>query len=111
MSIFIILETALVQEPGNRSSLLEALRTIGRCDADNSGKNGDEYKWEEACFHETNLDYLIGTVANIEDDEECVSAFFEEWMKHDGYYYKEPTVKLVKNEDGNVLVISFAAYD
>lgn len=92
---------------GDRDSLLDALRNIGNTDSDLNGENGKEYRWEEAEDYETNLDFLIARVEDIEDDEECVTEFFDYWMREDGNYYIDYELGFVKDED-DVIGIAFA---
>lgn len=93
---------------GNRESLLNALRGLSEFDNDFNGENGDDYLWEEANGFESNMEYLVNEVKNIEDDEECVNTFFEEWLNHDKYY-DEWNVSVITDEKKKVKAISLAA--
>ena len=95
---------------GDRKDLLETLRNIADFDMDFNGENGEDYTWEEALENgfESNLEYVINIVEDIENDEECVRAFFEEWMENDGYY-TEYEVDCLTDAKGRVIAIGFAA--
>lgn len=124
--------TDLVQvKPNDREDLLAALVNISCFDCDFNGDNGLEYLWEEVwnangyqnyndyqwwldnakipeLKYESNLDYLVDKVANIEDDIECVRTYIREWMNHDNYYVTYRIDYLVDNF-GNVTTISWSA--
>lgn len=107
MSLF----SNLVQvEKGNRDSLLEALATMSDFDCDFNGENGVEYAWEETLENgfESNLEYLLNEVKDIQDDSEAVQVFFETWMKMDEDYYNEYNLDTITDDEGNVLAISIA---
>jgi hypothetical protein len=96
-------------EAGNRQSLLDTLAGMSEFDCDFSGDNGNEYAWDvtlEKGF-ESNLEYLLNEVKDIEDDGECIDTFFEEWMGKDSYYAKYE-VNYLTDEKGRVVVIGFA---
>lgn len=95
-------------EAGNRESLLDALRSLSDFDYDFNGENGLDYLWEDASGFESNMDYLINEVKDIEDDEECVNTFFEEWLGNDRYY-DEWNVSVITDEKKRVKAISLAA--
>ena len=94
---------------GDRTNLLYTLRNIANFDMDFNGENGEDYTWEEALENgfESNLEYVIDGVKDIENDEECVRTFFEEWMENDGYY-AEYEVNCLTDTKGRVIVIGFA---
>lgn len=108
MSLYLKLETV---KAGNRESLLNALRNMSDFDCDFNGENGEDYTWKEAIENgfNSNLEYLINDVKDIEDDELCVGTFFHEWMDRDRNYYDEYEVQCISNSKGNVTAISFAA--
>ena len=95
---------------GNRADLLNTLRNMADFDMDFNGDNGEDYTWEEALEKgfESNLEYVIDEVKDIENDEECVKTFFEEWMENDGYY-AEYEVNCLTDTKGRVTAISFAS--
>lgn len=97
-------------EKGNRQSLLDALATISDFDADFIGDNGKEYNWDETdeAGFESNLDFLLNEIKDIEDDNEAIQTFIEEWMGNDSNYYDEYSYDTINDDDGNVLVISLA---
>ena len=95
-------------EVNNRESLLNALKSLSDFDCDFNGENGNDYLWEDAEGYESNMDYLINEVKDIEDDEECVNTFFDEWLSHDRYY-DEWNVSVITDEKKRVKAISFAA--
>lgn len=105
MNLYTGLENVKV---GNRESLLDALRRLSDFDRDFNGENGDDYLWEEANGFESNMDYLINKVREINDDEDCINNFFEEWMDNDSYYEKW-NVSVLKDTKKRVKVISFSA--
>lgn len=105
------LYTSLVEiEKGSRKSLLESLEDLCSFDLDFNGDNGTDYAWEETleAGFESNLDYVIDTVKNIEDDVECVVKFVSMWMDGDSYYH-EHELNYLADDDGNVYVISLSA--
>ena len=95
---------------GDREDLLETLRCISKFDMDFSGENGTDYTWEKALENgfESDLEYLINEVKDIEDDRECVSTFIKEWIDNDSYY-AECEVNCLTDEKGRVITIGFAA--
>jgi len=95
---------------GDRENLLCVLRNIADFDMDFNGDNGEDYTWEEALENgfESNLEYVLNIIEDIENDEECVKAFFEEWMENDGYY-TEYEVNCLTDTKGRVTAIGFAA--
>ena len=97
-------------EAGDRKDLLNTLRNIADFDMDFNGDNGEDYTWEEALENgfESNLEYVLNIVEDIENDEECVKAFFEEWMENDGYY-AEYDVNCLTDSKGRVTAISYAS--
>ena len=98
-------------EAKNREDLLNKLRELSDFDCDFCGFNGEEYNWEETTVgeFESNLEYAIDKVSSIENDAECVKAFFDGWMWHDSYY-SDYSVKCLTDDDGNVTEIALA-YD
>jgi hypothetical protein len=97
-------------EVDNRESLLNALRSLSEYDNDFNGENGIDYLWEEANGFESNMEYLVNEVKDIEDDEECVNTFFEEWLNHDKYY-DEWNISVIADEKKRVKAISLAALE
>ena len=76
---------------------------------DFNGENGEDYTWEEALEKGfvSNLEYVIDKVKSIENDEECVNTFFNEWMENDSYY-AEYKVHCLTDFQNRVTAISFA---
>lgn len=97
-------------EKGNRESLLEALAVMSDFDCDFNGENGVEYAWEETLENgfESNLEYLLNEVKDVQDDNEAVQVFVETWMKMDEDYYNEYSFDTITDDDGNVLAVSIA---
>lgn len=93
----------------NRESLISALKNISEFDNDFTSKNGKDFLWKEAKKYNSNMEYLINEVKNIEDDKECIETFFNRWMEHDGDYYIKYQLSLILNEKKQVKVISFCA--
>lgn len=96
-------------EPNNRESLLNALRSLSEIDCDFSGDNGFEYNWDitnEEGF-DSNVDYVINEVKDIDDDLECINKFLAEWMGDD-YYYQQYEMKCLTDDNGNIIAISLA---
>ena len=58
--------------------------------------------------YESNLDYLLDQVKDIEDDRECVETFIETWMDNDRNYYDEHEVNYLTDTKNRVTAISFA---
>ena len=128
MSLFAKLESV---KAGNRNSLLSALTSISNFDCDFNGENGIDYLWDEVweangfksqedfesqeeaeLKYESNLDWLLDEVKEIEDDADCIETFFETWMEHDRNYYDEYEVNYIRNirnKNGKVVAVSFAA--
>ena len=107
---------AQVEDPGNRYSLIEALRTLSDNDSDFNGENGLEYMrsevWEANGYsnfdefantskdaarkklpepelrYESNQDYYLAKADEADDvsDKDVVNRFISEWMDHDSYY-------------------------
>lgn len=118
-------------EPDNRESLLAALCNISSCDCDFNGENGLEYLrdevWEANGYknyddfadkhpdveedvilkYESNMDYLLDKVRDVENDEDCIHEFVDGWMGNDGYY-DEYEVDWLKNDDGKIIVLTIA---
>lgn len=132
MSRYMELRSHLVRvEPGNRESLLEALANISDCDCDFNGENGLEYLrdevWEANGYkdyddfadkhpgveeevelkYESNMEYLIDKVRDIENDEDYIRAYIEGWIGNDGYY-GEYDLNWLKNDDGKIIALSIA---
>ena len=95
---------------GDRENLLSVLRGFGACDCDFNGENGEGYNWPETTQggFESNLDYLINMVSEIEDDAECVDTFFDEWMSRDKNFYEDYVVDYLKDSDDRITAICFA---
>ncbi len=93
---------------GDKESLLNALQSLGECDCDFCGENGEDYLWDIAKDkYDSNSDYLRDKVADIEDDEECINAFIDGWMGNDRYYI-DYSVNTIKNAMNEVTAISLA---
>ena len=126
MSLFAKLENV---KAGNRNSLLSALTSLSDFDCDFNGENGIDYLWDEVweangfesqedfeskdekaeLKYESNLDWLLDEVKEIEDDADCIETFFETWMEHDRNYYDEYEANYIRNKNGKVVAVSFAA--
>lgn len=124
MSLYTGLEKV---KAGNREDLLSALANFSDFDLDFNGENGLDYLWDEVwevngfenideyenqvnaeLKYESNLEWLLDKVKDIEDDGECIETFFETWMEHDRNYYDEPEVNYIRNKKGKVIAVSFA---
>ena len=128
MSLFAKLENV---KAGNRNSLLSALTSLSDFDCDFNGENGIDYLWDEVweangfesqedfeskdekaeLKYESNLDWLLDEVKEIEDDADCIEIFFGTWMEHDRNYYDEYEVNYIRNKNKKVVAVSFAATD
>lgn len=128
MSLFAKLENV---KAGNRNSLLSALTSLSDFDCDFNGENGIDYLWDEVweangfesqedfeskdekaeLKYESNLNWLLDEVKEIEDDADCIETFFGTWMEHDRNYYDEYEVNYIRNKNGKVVAVSFAATD
>lgn len=126
MGLFVKLESV---KAGNRNSLLSALTSLSDFDCDFNGENGIDYLWDEVweangfenqedfesqdeeteLKYESNLDWLLDEVKEIEDDADCVETFFRTWMEHDKNYYDEYETNYIRNKNGKVVAVSFAA--
>ena len=93
---------------GNRESLLNALKDLSSFDCDFNGESGDEFLWVGAEGYDSNMDYLIDKVRNIEDDEECINTFFNTWLSADCYYAKWD-VSVITDTKKRAKVVSFPA--
>ena len=105
MSLYLSLKEI---KPGNRESLLNALRELSYFDCDFNGDNGLDYLWEEAKGFTSNMEYLINEVKDIKDDEECVSRFIEMWMERDSSYYKSYELNVITTKQNQIKTIAFA---
>ena len=124
MSLYTGLEKV---KAGNREDLLSALANFSDFDLDFNGENGLDYLWDEVwevngfenideyenqvnaeLKYESNLEWLLDKVKDIEDDGECIETFFETWMEHDRNYYDETEVNYIRNKKGKVIAVSFA---
>ena len=94
----------------DRESLMTALASIGDFDCDFNGENGIDYAWEETIEKgfESNLEYLLDKVKDIESDVECVKEFFDTWMEADRNYYQDYKLDYLTDENGKIFVISFS---
>ena len=126
MGLFVKLESV---KAGNRNSLLSALTSLSDVDCDFNGENGIDYLWDEVweangfdsqedfesqdeeteLKYESNLDWLLDEVKEIEDDADCIETFFRTWMEHDRNYYDEYETNYIRNKNGKVVAVSFAA--
>lgn len=105
------LYTNLVEvEKGNRKDLLKALESLCDFDLDFNGTNGVEYAWKETLEtgFDSNLEYTLDVVKDIENDIECVEKFVSMWMGGDNYYY-EHEVNYLVDDNGKIYVISLSA--
>ena len=103
MSRDITLATAIA----NKGEIEDALLKLSEFDADFSGDNGDEYLWDiarEKGF-ETNAEYLISTLKDVESPERKAEEFFKGWIEDDGYYQD---YQYAVNEVGDKVVVSLA---
>ena len=124
MSLYTGLEKV---KAGNREDLLSALANLSDFDCDFNGQNGLDYLWDEVwkangfediddyknqvnaeLKYESNLDWLLDEVKDIEDDGECIESFFETWIDNDRNYYDEPQVNYIRDSKKRVIAISFA---
>ena len=89
-------------EKGNKESLLKALEQLSDFDLDFNGANGIEYAWNETieAGFESNMEYLIDKVKDIENDIECVITFVDEWMESDKDYYYDYELQYLADNDG-----------
>lgn len=104
--------TNLVQvNKGDREDLLRALSDISDFDCDFNGDNGIEYAWEETIENgfQSNLEYLLDKVKDIESDIECVNKFINTWMENDSNYYHDYDVSYLADENRKIFAISFSA--
>ena len=95
-------------EKGNREDLLTALASLSDFDCDFNGENGIEYAWEETVANgfESNLEYLLDKVKDIENDIECVETFVDYWMENDKNYYQDYVLEYLIED--NIFVISLS---
>lgn len=95
---------------GDREDLLTALASLSDFDCDFIGENGIEYAWEETleAGFESNLDYLLDAVKDIENDVECVNEFIDTWMQNDRNYYHDYEVNCLTDENGKVYAIALS---
>ena len=104
------LDLVLVKvEANNRESLLNALRTLAENDCDFNGDNGIDYNWDitnEKGF-DSNLDYVIDCVKDIDDDLECINEFIDCWLAGDGYYL-DYEMDYLTDDNENIIAISLA---
>lgn len=104
------LSSTLVKVEGNnREDLLNALRCLSEIDCDFSGENGEEYNWDitnEKGF-ESNVDYVIDRVKDIDNDLKCIKKFLSEWLDND-CYYDDYEMNYLTDDNGNIIAISLA---
>lgn len=91
----------------NKKEVAEYLMDLAECDCDFNGENGLEYLWEEAEGFESNVEYCLAVVTNIEEvtPKEMIEKFISLWMDRDSYYY-EYDLGIV--EEGDKLFVSLA---
>ena len=126
MSLFVKLENV---KAGNRNSLLSALTSLSDFDCDFNGENGMDYLWDEVweangfesqedfesqdeeteLKYESNLDWLLDEVKEIEDDADCIETFFRTRMEQERNYYDEYETNYIRNKNGKVVAVSFVA--
>lgn len=100
----------LTVEAGNRESLLETLKSLSDFDCDFNGDNGTDYAWEETleAGFESNLEYMLNEVKDIENDVDCVELFVNAWMETDMDYYSAYQLDYLTDSNGNIIVINLA---
>ena len=90
-----------------KANVLEALSTFGIEDNDFNGENGAEYLWEVAEGFESNREYLLDTIAKIDDISKMIYTYFDEWLGYDGYY-DSYEYNIVRNEAEEIVAIALA---
>lgn len=84
----------------NKIDVAEYLMELAMCDNDFNGENGEEYLWEEAEGFESNAEYCLAVVTNIEEitPKEMIEKFISLWMERDSYY-SEYDLGIVAEDD------------
>lgn len=84
----------------NKKEAAEYLMDLADYDCDFNGENGLEYLWEEAEGFESNAEYCLAVVTNIEDitPKEMIEKFIAMWMDKDSYYY-EYDLGIIEEDD------------
>lgn len=135
MSIEYSLNTKLLKVTrgkNHRKNLLDTLADIGDLDFDFSGENGLDYLWEDVwndngfenqedyetqqeesekiieLKYESNLEWLLDRVKDIEDDRDCVEEFISTWMDNDSNYYHKYEVNYLTDKNNHIYAISFS---
>ena len=83
-----------------KEAAAEYLMDLANCDCDFNGENGLEYLWEEAEGFESNAEYCLAVVTNIEGvtPKEMIEKFISLWMDNDGYY-AEYDLGIIEEDD------------
>ena len=86
--------------PNTKEDTFVCLMHLALCDNDFNGENGLEYLWEEAEGFESNAEYCLAVVTNIEDitPKEMIEKFISLWMDKDSYY-DEYDLGIVEEDD------------
>lgn len=93
-----------------RGTIDEVLIAVSDFDNDFIGENGYDYLWESAEGFDSNRDYVLDLVKDL-DPEEKVKAFLHRWMGYDLYYlcYDYHLEKVSEND--YVLSVAFDTYE
>lgn len=86
--------------PNKEIDAAEYIMELSNCDCDFNGENGPGYLWEEAEGFESNAEYCLAVVTNIEDatPKEMIEKFISLWMDKDSYYH-EYDLGIIEEDD------------
>lgn len=104
------LNMKLVKIPGKtREDLLAALSELGTMDSDFCGENGPDYMWPDVDRdkYNSNLEYVLDQVKDIETDEELIKTFVSMFLDTDTYYF-DYSLEVLYDENGIAECIALA---
>jgi hypothetical protein len=92
-----------------KQNLLDALMELSQNDCDFNGENGLGYLWDEAEGFESNMDYLINKVKDIDDVTDMVNTFVSSWIDRDGYYGQYEVEVITHNDEVVAIVLAYTS--
>lgn len=85
----VTLKMVKVKNPGDKSSLYDALLELAEVDNDFNGYNGEQYFWPgtQRGNFDSNAEWLANRlIKKYSKDETIVKNYIENWIGVDGYY-------------------------
>ena len=109
-----VVTSLAIKKIKKQSDIIDLLVTLGECDADFNGDNGEEYLWEDAEKegYNSNAVYLADKVVTahfsnaVNEVETCVNEFIDQWTDHDTYY---SDINIEIKSLGDTYAVCFAA--